>query len=58
MSENTQFQALRADYEKLRQALEIIAVGDSPEPQLTAKNVLVEIGFWRDESVKMEQPHG
>lgn len=32
--------------EKLRQTLEIIAVGDASDPKSVAEEVLVEIGFW------------
>ena len=32
----------------LRRALEIIAVGDAPNPQAQAAEELIFLGFWRD----------
>lgn len=52
------FLVLQVDCEKLRQQLEIIALGDSENPIQDAKDILVEIGFWNAEPINMEQPKG
>lgn len=44
--ESTVLESLRQDHETLRQTLEVIAVGDSLDPVLAAREALVETGFW------------
>lgn len=41
--------AERAHFDTLRQALEIIAVGDSKDPAVDAAAALRAIGFWKKE---------
>ena len=41
--------AERAHFDTLRQALEIIAVGDSKDPKADAAQALRDVGFWKKE---------
>jgi len=44
----SQLYALREERDNLRQALEIIAVGDAENPQAQAAEELIALGYWRD----------
>jgi len=44
--------------DRLRQALEIIAVGDSKDPVADAGDELVELGYWRRESLDAYRAEG
>ena len=49
MSYTTQkIEELIIERDTLRRALEIIAVGDAPNPQAQAAEELISLGFWRD----------
>lgn len=45
-------EAERAHFDTLRQALEIIAVGDSKDPKADAAQALRAVGFWRKEPAR------
>lgn len=48
MSYAEKIEALIAERDALRRALEIIAVGDAKNPQAQAAEELISLGYWRD----------
>jgi hypothetical protein len=48
MSYAEKIEALVAERDALRRALEIIAVGDAEDPQRQAAEELIALGYWRD----------